>query len=95
MRQPWVIVWCLLALAARGQDISRAEQVGPKDCIPAIDKPEFITVEDAKKFLTDEDMVIGVTSDDGKEARAYPGFILNGHEIVNDVVGGVPISVTW
>lgn len=95
MKRPWVMVWCLLALAASAQDISRAEQVGPKDCIPAIDKPEFITVEAAKKFLADDEMVIGVTSEDGKDARAYPGFILNGHEIVNDVIGGDPISVTW
>lgn len=95
MKQFWVVLWCSLALAAPAQDISRAEQVGPKDCIPAIDKPEFITVEEAKKFLADDDMVIGVTSKDGKETRAYPGFILNGHEIVNDVIGGAAISVTW
>lgn len=95
MKRSWALVWCLLPLAASAQDISRAQQVGPKDCIPAIDKPEFITVKQAKEFLADDDMVIGVTSDDGKDARAYPGFILNGHEIVNDVIGGAPISVTW
>jgi hypothetical protein len=28
-------------------------------------------------------------------ARAYPLAVLNGHEVVNDVLGGVPIAVTF
>ncbi len=31
----------------------------------------------------------------GGEARAYPLRILHWHEVVNDVVGGVPIVVTY
>ena len=29
------------------------------------------------------------------EDRAYPITTLSRHEIVNDVVGGVPVAVTW
>ena len=29
------------------------------------------------------------------EHRAYPIPMLSRHEIVNDVVGGVPVAVTW
>ena len=29
------------------------------------------------------------------EARAYPIRLLNGHELVNDTVGGKPVTVGW
>ena len=29
------------------------------------------------------------------EAKAYPVEVLNFREMVNDVVGGVPVLVTW
>ncbi len=45
------------------------------------------------KFLLDPDRVVGVTI--GGESRAYPLRILHWHEAVNDVVGGVPILVTY
>ncbi len=45
------------------------------------------------KYLVPTDMVIGVAIDG--DARAYPLRVLNWHEIVNDVVGGVPIAVTY
>ena len=37
--------------------------------------------------------VIGVFV--GGEARAYPLYILSNHQIVNDRVGGIPISASW
>jgi Protein of unknown function (DUF3179) len=43
--------------------------------------------------LADSSLVIGF--DRGGEARAYPVDLLSLHEVVNDVVGGVPIAVTW
>ena len=64
----------------------------PKDGIPSIDNPVFATAESAH-FMSDSDTVIGLEIDG--EARAYPLFILVWHEIVNDVVGGVPVSVTY
>jgi hypothetical protein len=66
---------------------------GPgKDGIPAVDSPRLIAVEEVG-FLDDREPVIELVVDG--EARAYPIQILIWHEIVNDVVGGVPVAVTF
>jgi hypothetical protein len=64
----------------------------PKDAIPAIDQPEFVPAERASHVSGDEP-VIGVVL--GGEARAYPTWLLNAHEIVNDRIGNRSIAVTW
>ena len=43
--------------------------------------------------MSDSDTVIGLEING--DARAYPLFILVWHEIVNDKVGGTPVSVTY
>jgi hypothetical protein len=63
----------------------------PKDGIPAIDDPKFVPVTEAE--LPPQEPVIGLIVDG--DARAYPLRILIWHEIVNDVVGGVPVAVTY
>lgn len=63
----------------------------PKDGIPSIDTPQFDTAETTPFDLTET--VIGLEING--EARAYPYGILNWHEIVNDVVDGIPVSVTY
>ncbi len=64
----------------------------PKDGIPSIDKPRFGSISDAKELAGNEPVVgISINGD----ARAYPLRILTWHEIVNDVVGGVPVAVTY
>jgi hypothetical protein len=65
----------------------------PPDGIPPIDEPEFVSVEAADEWLEDEEPV--VVLEVGSEARAYPVQILIWHEIVNDTVDGVPVSVTY
>jgi hypothetical protein len=66
---------------------------GPgKDGIPAVDDPRFVAVADAD-FLEDREPVIELVVEG--DARAYPIQILIWHEIVNDVVGGVPVAVTF
>lgn len=66
---------------------------GPgKDGIPAIDAPRFNNVAD--KSLPGREPVITVEID-GHTPRAYPIRYLMWHEIVNDVVGGVPLAVTY
>lgn len=57
--------------------------------IPAIDDPSF----DADPYVAPTDEVVGVEIDG--DARAYPVKVLNYHEIVNDVVGGEPVAVTY
>jgi hypothetical protein len=64
----------------------------PKDGIPAIDRPSFIPVKEAED-LAPREPVISIEA--GGEARAYPLRIMIWHEIVNDIVGGTPIAVTW
>ena len=66
---------------------------GPaKDGIPALSKPRLIAAG-AATYLKPADRVIGVVIEG--EARAYPIRILNYHEIVNDVLSGKPIAVTY
>jgi hypothetical protein len=65
----------------------------PRDGIPAIDAPEFVDTDSAKAWLQDQEPVIALVVND--EARAYPLQILMYHEIVNDVIAGVPVAVTF
>lgn len=68
-----------------------------KDTIPAIDRPRFVALDDRKHLteagIDDDTFVIGYEY--GGEARAYPISIMNGHELVNDTVGGKPVTVGW
>ena len=65
----------------------------PRDGIPPIDQPFFTTVDAAAEWLNSKEPVIALEI--GGDARAYPLQILIWHEIVNDQVGGVPVSVTF
>jgi hypothetical protein len=65
----------------------------PKDGIPAIDEPRFETIEQAGAWLGDLEPVI--LYQQGGDARAYPLQILVWHEIVNDVVAGRPVLITF
>lgn len=65
----------------------------PRDGIPALDDPQFIAVADENN-IEDREPVVTVVMD-GDVPRAYPVRYLTWHEIINDVVGGVPIAVTF
>lgn len=65
----------------------------PPDAIPAIDEPVFENVEKADEWLEDDWPVMFFEWNE--EARAYPLAILIWHEIVNDNVGGDPVSLTF
>ena len=65
----------------------------PKDGIPAVNDPTFIPVGDEDR-IGDSEPVITLELD-GATPRAYPVRYLTWHEIVNDVVGGVPVAVTF
>ncbi len=65
----------------------------PKDGIPSIDDPRFATVAESAGQLGDSEPVISVQVNG--EARAYPLAILMWHEIVNDEIAGVPVTVTY
>jgi len=65
----------------------------PLGAIPAIDDPNFVSVSKAAKFMNDDELVMGLVVNG--DARAYSTWHLDKHEIVNDYVGGVHVSVTW
>ena len=65
----------------------------PRDGIPSIDTPRFVSNTQAAAWLEDNEPVI-VMALEG-DARAYPLQIMMWHEIVNDVIGTVPVVVTF
>lgn len=65
----------------------------PKDGIPAIDSPQFVSVAAAQEWLHANEPVVRVQV--GDDARAYPLQILTWHELVNDTVGELPLVVSF
>lgn len=64
-----------------------------KDGIPSIDNPVFVSIEEADSFLDGGDTGLGF--EHNGDARFYPFSILVFHEIVNDIVGGDPVLVSY
>ena len=63
------------------------------DAIPAILDPQFLTAAEAQEQYRPREPVMGLSIEG--DHRAYSIPFLSSHEIVNDVVGGVPLAVTW
>ncbi len=64
--------------------------------IPSINAPKFSSYEETSEGGEApelSDLVVGLNING--EKKAYPHFILDYHEVVNDIVGGVPISLTY
>lgn len=65
----------------------------PRDGIPSLDAPKFAAVASAPDYLNPREPVVSVSH--AHDHRAYPLSILIWHEIVNDEVGGLPVTVTF
>ena len=63
------------------------------DGIPPLESPGFLTPAEAADWIGPKDLVIGVEING--DARAYPRRIIDWHEMVNDTVGGVPVSLAY
>lgn len=64
------------------------------DAIPALNNPGYHdTTESADESYQDDDLVLGIELNG--DARAFSVPLLSRHEIVNDVIGGAPVAVTW
>jgi len=64
----------------------------PRDGIPALDDPTFVPLAEVEWG----DEVQAIVLDDGVNAvRVYPYNVLVWHEIVNDTVDGIPVTVTF
>jgi len=93
-------LWLSLLPWIMGFDLSRhsvppEEILGggpPKDGIPAILDPKFVSADQAK-YLGDEDRVIGVVRKG--VAKAYPLRILTWHEVVNDSIADRSVAVSY
>ncbi len=89
----WKLEWPKTNFGKTSVDLDEIQSGGPpKDGIPSIDNPKFIPVAKVKD-LADSEPVVGLVIN-GK-ARAYPLRVLTWHEIVNDGLGGVPVTVTY
>jgi Protein of unknown function (DUF3179) len=64
----------------------------PKDGIPALTNPKHIAAADAT-WLQDDELVFGLEIEG--DARAWPLRVLDWHEMLNDVVGGVPVTLAY
>ena len=75
-------------------DLDELQSGGPpKDGIPALDAPRFVSAEAARAWLADPEPVVLLRV--GGAAKVYPLQILTWHEIANDTLGGVPVAVTF
>lgn len=70
-------------------------QAVPRDAFPVFDNPRMISAAEAERqgIVFDRAAVIGVAHNG--EAKAYPVAVMGVHELGNDVIGGVPIAVSW
>ena len=64
----------------------------PLDGIPSIDDPPMVPASKAK-YLKKGEKVFGVEIEG--ESRAYPHRFLSWHEMLNDEVGGVPVTLSY
>jgi hypothetical protein len=86
-QKPWDVTRHVIAL-------NEIQSGGPpKNGIPALDHPAFVSVSEADRTLKPQDMILG--AEFSGVSKAYPVRILNWHEVVNDDVGGQPVVVSW
>lgn len=79
---------------AQTVDDEPIKNVLPKDAIPAIMEPEYVSGSAADSIMDPEEQVLGIIGPQGT-AVAYSTWHLDSHEIVNDRVDGVALAVTW
>jgi uncharacterized protein DUF3179 len=65
----------------------------PKDGIPSIDDPMFVSVDEADGFLDPKEPIAVLEL--GETVRAYPIQIITWHEIVNDTIDGEAVAMTY
>lgn len=86
LRAPATVLALLLAAASYATHVNVYERF-----FAPLEETRLASVAEAG--LEDDDMVLGVVVEG--EARAYPVGILAYHHVVNDVVAGQPLAVTY
>ena len=74
-------------------DFAEISQGAGRDAIPAISGPLYVSILEASDYYTDNVPMVQVNVNG--DVRAFPLEILTWHEIVNDVIGGMPVTVTF
>jgi hypothetical protein len=88
----WSLSWSNTDFSKMSVDPSEIISGGPrKDGIPSIDDPTFTPAAQVDIPPTVPVISLQVNG----EAKAYPLGILMSHEIVNDRIGGIPVTVTY
>ena len=88
----WIAEGWLTDFTRVGIDLGEILDDVGRDRIPPINDPAFVSAE-AQVDLPDREPVIALVING--DARAYPLRIMLWHEIVNDLVGGLPVMVTY
>lgn len=89
----WKADWPRTDFSRSTIDLREVRSGGPpRDGIPPIDTPMFMPARSVTGLDPDEPVLSFSVGDD---ARCYPLRVLIWHEIVNDVVGGRPVAVTY
>ena len=85
--------WSKTDFSKSSIDLSEIFMGGPpRDGIPPLDRPVFKMVSETRDLALREPVITLVLNGD---ARAYPLQVMIWHEIANDTVGGVPVTVTF
>ena len=64
---------------------------GPPDSVAPVYSPEYADSDETD--LVPDELVMGVSING--ESRAFPIGLMRNREMVNDIIGGVPVLVTW
>lgn len=88
-RRGKIVLSAVMALVAAAAVMSRLNYF--EWMFHPIDAPQFEAESSSK--LDGKEMILAVRY--GEDARAYPISQMAYHHILNDVVGGVPIAVTY
>ncbi len=63
------------------------------DAIPPLDFPTYESAAQAASWLNGHDEIVGITVNG--DSQAYPLRIIAWHEMVNDTIGGVPVTLAY
>ena len=78
--------------AGEGRDLELVTLL-PFDAIRSIENPVFLKKTDADNLYDPQELILGIEI--AGDTRAYSVPLLSRHEVVNDVVGGKPVAITW
>ena len=84
----WGTEWGIRIVA-----LDELSQGAARDAIPAISGPLYWSMDEASEVYTDNVPLVQVIVNG--DVRGFPLEILTWHEIVNDTIGGVPVTVTF